>query len=177
LLQGITVFLLLLSTLLLTAGCGNGKEAERTDLPALGAEEIDGELLWRRITEQTDYENYPFWPDHRGMQPGQAPHGPYHRIFINSTLYSALPAPDKTAPNGAIIVKENYTGDKSLNSLTVMAKIKGYAPGAADWFWAKYSPKGDIQAQGTPPPCISCHAGMRDNDYIIVHPLDKPQEK
>jgi len=167
--------------LLLLAGCsGEGDQARQvqdTDLPPLGPEEISGEALWERFTEETDYRNYPFWPEHAGMQPGQAPHGPYHRIFINPTLRSALPAEDRSLPDGSLIVKENYTSDEQLNSLTVMAKVEGYAPESGNWFWAKYSPKGSIQSQGTPPPCISCHAGKQDNDYVIVRPLDKPVEE
>mgnify|MGYP006302660621 CR=1 FL=1 len=164
---------------LLAAGCSDGTgTAERTDLPPLSREEVSGEVLWQRITEGSDYHNYRYWPGHEGRNPGQAPHGPYHEIFINHHIFSALPIDDRTVPHGGIIVKENYTGEEVLNSLTVMAKVEGFAPDSGNWFWAKYGPDGEIQAQGTPGPCITCHAGMRDNDYVIVRPLDKalPEE-
>jgi hypothetical protein len=170
--------LVLICTALLLPGCSErGTERRASELPPLGAEEISGEVLWERIKQESSYPEYPYWPGHEGMQPGQAPHGPYHRIFINPRLHTALPIEERRVPHGGIIVKENYTGEQNLNSLTVMAKVEGYAPDKGNWFWAKYSPEGDIQAQGTPPPCISCHAGMRDNDYIIVHPLDAPVDE
>ncbi len=142
----------------------------------ISASDIGGERVWSRITEESDYENYSFWPGHEGEQSGQAPHGPFHRIYVNRTLAQALPAEDKTAPDGSIIVKENLNASRELASLTVMTKVEGFNPDAGDWFWAKYQPDGSIDAEGAVTGCISCHAGMSQNDYIIVHPLDAQPE-
>jgi len=164
---------LLACSLILFSACGGGGGAEPAEeLDPLSEEEINGKRLWTRISEEHDYRDYSYWPGHEGLQPGQAPHGPYHKVFVNPTLYNALPVEDKTVPDGGIIVKENYSADEQLASLTVMSKVEGYNPEAGNWFWAKYGPDGEIQAEGTPNGCISCHAGMKQNDYVIIRPLD-----
>lgn len=139
---------------------------------ALSVSEINGEVLWERITEETDYKTYSFWPDHDDIQPGQSPHGTYHKIYINKTLSEALPSKERVLPEGSIIVKENLDSQKSLDAITVMVKVKDFNPDAGNWFWAKYTPDGEILAEGTPGGCIGCHEGMDKNDYIIVRPID-----
>ena len=138
----------------------------------LSRDNIDGEILWLRISEEAVYSRYPFWPNHEGIRPGQSPHGSYHRVFINTVLLEALPAANRQAPDGAIIVKDNLDASKQLSSITVMAKIKGYNPEHGDWFWAKYGPTGTIQAQGKVYGCIKCHEGNIGNDFIIIQRLD-----
>ena len=56
-----------------------------------------------------------------------------------------------------------------------MYKVAGYNPEASNWFWAKYSPKGEIamggKAAGKVPMCIECHGMKKANDYIMTeHP-------
>ena len=138
----------------------------------LTVDNIDGTALWTRITDEADYKSYSFWPGHDGIQPGQAPHGVYHKIYINKVLIDALPVSNLISPEGTIIVKENLTNDKVVDSITVMVKVKDYNPEVGDWFWAKYSPQGEVLAEGTPKGCISCHEGMDRNDYIIVRMLN-----
>ncbi|MCK5673083.1 MAG: cytochrome P460 family protein [Spirochaetales bacterium] len=147
------------------------KPVEQSTTP-IKVSEIKGDILWKRITEEANYETYSFWPDHEGIQPGQSPHGTYHRIFINKVLVEDLPSKDMILPEGSIIVKENLNSEKSLDAITVMVKVKNYNPDAGDWFWAKYTPEGEVLAEGTPGGCIGCHEGMDENDYIIVRPLD-----
>lgn len=166
------LLIILLSLLLFSCG----QEEERLVEP-LSVDEISGERLWQRITEDTDYRNYGFWPGHEGYSPGQAPHGPVHRIFVNEPLLSELPIDPPVAPDGSIIVKENRQGDRSLTGYTVMAKVEGYTEAPAEWFWARYEPDGSILAEGAVGGCISCHGGVQDNDFIIVYPLDLPPEE
>ncbi len=162
-------FFLSLIIIILLSSCTRKEEPV---LAPLTSGKIDGKVLWKRITVDSDYKNYAFWPDHEGLQPGQAPHGVYHKIFINKVLRDALPAKDRKAPDGSIIVKENFNSTKDLTVITVIAKVRGYNPRDNDWYWAKYSPAGEVLASGTPASCIGCHEGMKDNDYIIVQPLD-----
>ncbi len=150
-------------------------EKEEKEVSPLSASEISGKVLWTRIAEETDYTNYEFWPGHEGLKPGQAPHGAYHKVYINAALLDALPVENRTAPEGSIIVKGNYSPDQTLAAVTVMAKVEGYNPEHGDWFWAKYSPQGEVQAEGKPGGCISCHEGMKNNDYVIIQPLDKTE--
>ena len=133
---------------------------------------INGEVLWNRITQESSYKSYSFWPGHEDLQPGQSPHGTYHKIYINNVLADILPVSTNIAPQGTVIVKENYNSDKILDAITVMVKVRDYNPDGGDWFWAKYSTEGEILAEGTPGSCIACHQGMEANDYIIVRPLD-----
>ncbi len=79
---------------------------------------------------------------------------------------------NKIAPPGTIIVKENMNIDKKVVKITVMAKVEGYNPEGGDWFWAAYSPEGEVLVEGVPGGCFNCHMGMKSNDYIIVRPLD-----
>jgi len=140
--------------------------------PPLNKDEISGARLWERISSHSDYTSYSFWPDHEDVSPGQAPHGVYHRIYINGDLFDALPIKSRVAPIGAIIVKENMDRDEKVQKITVMAKVEGYNDEGGNWFWAAYSPGGEVLAEGTPKGCISCHEGMQNNDYVIVRPLD-----
>jgi hypothetical protein len=79
---------------------------------------------------------------------GQAPHGQFHRIRVNEPLRSALPISDRSAPNGSIIVKENYNAAEELQGYTVMAEVEGFNPDGGDWFWASYGGDGSVRNQG-----------------------------
>jgi hypothetical protein len=85
-------------------GCSRLEEPR---LAPLGRDEISAEPLWQRITEESVYADYAFWPGHEGERPGQSPHDRFHRIHINRTLREALPVAGRVAPPGAIIVKIN----------------------------------------------------------------------
>ena len=155
------------------------KEKEPILTPLTGAE-ISGERLWKRITVDSDYDIYAHWPGQKGLFPGQSPHGKFHEVYINAALASALPIASKTAPDGSIIVKENFNADKKLTNITVMAKVRGFNPDDGDWFWAMYDPQGKIVVsnnlamEGRVAYCYECHAGVKDNDYVILWPLDAP---
>ena len=126
----------------------------------------DAGALWEYITQGNPYKTWDFWPDHQGMQPGRAPHGPLHKVFVNDR---ALNSPKPPVQYGSIAVKENYGKDKTLKAITVMYKINGYNPNDGDWFWAKYSPDGKADKFGKPSGCVGCHGTRADNDFILVH--------
>lgn len=124
----------------------------------------DGNMLWDRITGSSPYTDWGQFPDHMGMQPGRAPHGAKHMVYVNAKgLKKGAPKPD-----GTIIVKENYTADDKLAAITVMYKVKGYNPAGRDWFWVKYAPDGTVQKQGKPEGCVNCHMTRLDKDMIMV---------
>lgn len=143
------------------------------EYPPLSKEQISVEALWRRITEEEDYEDYPFWPGHEGICDGQSPHGVYHQVYIHPVLMNALPIKDGKVPNGSIIVKENMNSRKKIDSYTIMVKVDGYNPEAGDWFWMKLDKKGNTIVEGKPGPCIACHEPLKSNDYIILYRLDR----
>lgn len=124
----------------------------------------DPEALWNRIAVDDPYTEWGQFPDHRGMQEGNAPHGQWHIVYVNEQAGSAGHPKD----DGAVIVKENFGEGKTLNAITVMYKVDGYNPAAGDWFWVKYGPKGEVLVSGRPQGCISCHTAARDNDFIMT---------
>ena len=150
------------------------KRWKRLDLkPPLTTEEITAERLFRRFTEEEDYTKYPHWPGREGIRPGQSPHGDLHEVFIHPYLYEALPIRSKTAPNGSLVIKCNMNAQKEVVAFTIMAKVKGYDPEANDWFWAKMSKEGIVEAEGRVKGCIECHKLLKNNDYLILYQLDK----
>ncbi len=123
----------------------------------------DADALWKHLTE-TDYRSWGSWPDHQGMQPGKAPHGPFHIVYVNNVgLVKGHPK-----PVGSMVVKENFSPDKKLTAITVMYKAPGYNPVAGDWFWVKYTPEGAVEKAGMPKGCIACRSARADMDYIMV---------
>lgn len=122
--------------------------------------------LWNYITKTSPYTNWQFWPDHQGMQPGRAPHGALHKVYVNDRAYNSSRPP---VQYGSIAVKENYGKDETLKAITVMYKKQGYNPDDGDWFWGKYSPDGKADKFGKPAGCIGCHGTRAANDFILVH--------
>lgn len=129
----------------------------------------DPKALWEHISTTSPYTQWQFWDDHQGMQKGDAPHGSFHKVYVNDIAYGSAFAPMK---NGSIVVKENYNDKKKLMAITVMYKVDDYNPDAGDWFWVKYSPKGKANPYGKPKGCISCHSATPDSDYIFVHEFE-----
>jgi len=126
----------------------------------------DPDQLWRHITIDSPYTKWSFWPDHQGMQPGRAPHGPLHKVYVNDR---ALNSDRPPLQYGSIQVKENYSKAKELKAVTVMYKINGYNPKDGDWFWVKYSLDGKAAKFGMPKGCIGCHGTRVKNDFVLVH--------
>jgi len=122
--------------------------------------------LWNYITVVSPYTQWQFWADHQGMQPGRAPHGRLHKVYVNDRTLNTLKPPFQY---GSIIVKENYSKEKKLMAITVMYKVFEYNPGDGDWFWAKYTPEGKADPYGKPEGCIGCHGARANNDFVIVH--------
>jgi hypothetical protein len=154
------------------AGCA--REEKEPRLPPLTADKITGDVLWNRIENEANWDSYGHWPGVEGLVPGQPPHGKFHEIYVNAPLLDALPIASKVAPEGSIIVKENFDADKKPTDVAVMAKVKGYDPAHGDWFWASFTPEGKVISAGKVQTCIACHEGMKSNDYIVIHQLDEP---
>ncbi|MDY6971002.1 MAG: cytochrome P460 family protein [Thermodesulfobacteriota bacterium] len=126
----------------------------------------DPKALWDYITNDSPYKEWSFWSDHQGMQPGRAPHGPLHKVYVNDQALNSSRPPVKY---GSIVVKENYSKSEALKAITVMYKIDGYNPKDGDWFWVKYSPQGEAKPYGKPAGCVGCHGTRAKNDFILVH--------
>ena len=103
------------------------------DLPPLTAAEITADLLWERITIESDYGNYNFWPGHEGENPGQSPHGPVHRIYANKTLLEALPIANQIAPN-VTIMHRCIIGHQNILHSGVVVGADGFGEAGASCF-------------------------------------------
>lgn len=131
--------------------------------PAASADEF-----WTYITKTSPYTEWKFWDDHSGMQPGNAPHGPFHKVYVNDILLKAENTP---VPYGSILVKESYNSNKKMTAITVMYKVKDYNPESGDWYWARFSTEGKGGPEGKVDMCIGCHKPKAGNDYIYVHQI------
>lgn len=137
----------------------------------------------------TDWAFEPNVPE--GYYVGVEPHGMILRTFVNDVVTEDLREGDRLVQEGfsegAIIVKENHMpGDVDISemelqepvegfegnlaALTYMVKLEGYNPEAGDWFWAKMTPDGEIDAAGKPAGCIECHGQVEDQDFVFNIP-------
>ena len=130
----------------------------------------DGKALWDYLKMEKYAKNWKKLPGTKAFYAGKEPHGALLTSYVNKIAYDAIKGKKGMLPDGAIIVKENYSADKKLGALTVMYKVKGYNPQAGDWFWVKYLPDGKIAAEGKVGACINCHASAKANDYIFGAP-------
>ncbi len=156
---------------LLTACNENKMDADKS-WPAFTPENVTPELVWKRISKEAPFHKYSFWPGYEGMQEGSVPHGPFHKLYINSILKKALPVSNSIAPLGTIIVKENFDRDQEPMGIYIMAKVQGFDPAHNDWYWARYNPDGTEATGGKLDSCITCHLGASDNDYLFLNPLN-----
>lgn len=126
----------------------------------------EAEAVWKHITQASPYTSWGAWPDYQGVQRSRSPHGPMNRVYVNQAgLNSAKPP----VAFGTIEVKAVQNTAGQVKEVLVQYKVKGFNPKAGDWFWARYSPQGRVQAAGKPAHCIRCHSVLDDNDYIMVH--------
>ena len=102
---------------------------------------------------------------------GGEPHGSLFTTYLNPPALDALEDKAGSMPNGAIIVKENYTADGTFDLITVMYKVGGYNPDNNDWFWAKVKANGEVDAEGQLQGCQVCHGTRRNNDYVLTGDL------
>jgi hypothetical protein len=131
----------------------------------------DGAGLMRYILKTDPYVKWDLMPGTTRMRQGKEPHGALQNVYVNKLAYKAITGKAGSLPDGATIVKENYTAAGKLDSVTVLQKKKGYNPEAGDYLWLKYGPNMKILAQGKADPCIKCHSAAKDNDYIMLAPL------
>ena len=102
----------------------------------------DPDAFWKYITKESPYTEWSFWPDHQGMQPGRAPHGPLHKVFVNDRGINSTKPP---VQYGTIAVKENYSKSKELKGKPTMI-IANNVPGKGVSFI-----ENDYEWHGKPP--------------------------
>jgi hypothetical protein len=137
--------------------------------------------LWEKIQRENYRQNWRMWPDKEAFYPGMEPHGVLLITYVNNEAYDAITNKRGQMPNGSIIIKENYTEDRRLITITIMQKIKDFNSDENDWYWARFSPGGmvitmeeygqTIKLAGKIDDCISCHSERSNNDYIFTGSL------
>jgi len=130
-----------------------------------------GPALWQHLQQENYRERWEMWPGKSAFYAGTEPHGVLLTTYVNATAYDAITEKEAPLPPGSVIVKENYDQAKTLQSYTVMLKSEGFNPEAGNWFWAKYTAAGEVEAAGKADGCIQCHGTKEENDYIMTSPL------
>lgn len=128
----------------------------------------DGQAVIDYLTKTHPYQNWALWPGKGKLYEGQHPHGAFLTTYVNEVALKGIKAKAGTLRDGAIIVKENYTPEKTLSAVTVMFRKAGFNPEGGDWFWLKYAPDGTLQKEGKVAGCINCHQAVRTNDWLFT---------
>lgn len=106
---------------------------------------------------------------------------PNVRVWVSKNAEAAYRATDVSAaaggtaqtrfPVGAMMVKEQRTGDGALAAFTVMVKgPSGYAPATNDWHWQRVTPDGMTTHVGQVQFCIDCHTPRAGVDWVFGIP-------
>lgn len=144
------------------------EEDMKETLAEISKEDLEkGTELYTTITEKDDYKRWLLWPGKGKLYSGTEPHGVLLTTYVTADVSRIIEKNRGMMLDDSIIVKENYNSDKELMALTVMQKIKGYDPEHNDWFWAKYSPDGTVEAAGKVESCINCHEQRESVDYLF----------
>lgn len=131
----------------------------------------DGAAVYEYIIKTSPYQQWALFPGKGKLYEGKHPHGALLTTYVNDVALKGIQGKSGTLADGAIIVKENYMPDRKLDAVTVMYRSKGFDPEAGDWFWAKYSPAGKIEAAGKVPMCSGCHTAAIGNDWLFTGPV------
>ncbi len=131
-------------------------------------DKINAQELWRYMTEENPYKNYPSWPGKEDFYESTMPPGNILKLYINNLALDTVVNKKGVFPDGTLLIKENYTDDKKLFLITVMYKAKGFNPAGHDWYWVKYKPDGEARLEGKVDACINCHVGIANNDYVFT---------
>ena len=153
----------LVAGLLAIAACGSGEP----ELPDTTADSLVVYL------DEIDYqESWELWPGLGEKYEGGDPHGMLLTTYLNPAAYDALTDKDGVMPEGAVIVKENYTPEGELAATTTMYKKSGCNANHNDWFWLKVLADGTVDKQGKVEGCQTCHGEVADNDYVWTGQLN-----
>lgn len=109
-----------------------------------------------------DWETVPGFDE---WEQGTSVHGRVVRYFVNDVALDNM----ADLPDGSIIVKEGYNRDRVLQAVTVMQRIEGVDPENGDWFWARYSPSGELTHAGSVSMCIDCHQDADGDDFSFAN--------
>ncbi len=130
----------------------------------------EGEDFLSYITEVNPYQNWELWPGTEELYEGTEPHGVLLTTYVNKPALKGIKKGklEQGMPQGSIIVKENYSPEEELVSVTSMYKVEGFNPEVGDWFWVNHTPDEEIDAAGKVQGCIDCHSQVENRDYLFI---------
>lgn len=134
--------------------------------------------LWKLLQTENYRDRWQMWPGKDALYKGKHPHGALLTTYINSTGYESAAKKEKELPPGTIIVKENYSPEKTLSAITVMYNLPGFDPEHGGWFWVKYDADGvtmteekngtTVTLAGEVAACIGCHSASNSGIQYIM---------
>ena len=115
----------------------------------------------------TTYRTWRRLPGHEERVPSATAHGKEVDVYWNErAMRSAGARPFQGMAPGSILVKEAYVDGELLNVAVMEKRFEG-------WFWAEWTPEGDILFSGRPGVCIDCH--RRGDDFLrAISPSEMP---
>ncbi|MDK2939115.1 MAG: hypothetical protein PWQ51_1279 [Methanolobus sp.] len=131
--------------------------------------EPDAEGIFSEITDADNYKEWSIWPGTGAMEDGTGVHGEYVTVYVSDNAVSAAEVGGEMLPYETMVVKEGFNEDEELTGIYLMYKIEDYDPENNDWFWAAYSPDGNVNAEGRVAGCINCHSDEQDADYVFFN--------
>lgn len=151
----------------LVSACSTDDSTPGPDLP-----DASGAAVWSFLQDVKFQEAWDLWPGKGELFEGGEPHGALHTVYISPIGSDALNEKIGFMPDGALIIKENYSAEAVLDNLTVMYKVPGYDDANNDWFWAMIGVDGQVRVEGKVEGCQQCHGARRDNDFVMVGELE-----
>jgi plastocyanin len=173
------VFLVLMSVFLVI-GCTGAQDdedagTESPEIPPADPEPVQAETpepqgseVYNYITEENNYRNWDLWPLKDEVYASVSIHGPLLTTYVSENAVPAIQNRAGTLPYGSMVVRESYDADRQLREIGVRYKVEGYDPDHNDWFWAAYTPEGEVIVEGRVESCQSCHSVEARNDYIYT---------
>lgn len=160
------------------AGCfGCHARAKESDymflVSPLAAPEPNAAAVRDFIEKQNYRLTWRLWPGTSAFQPSGAPHGTLVSIWVNELAYNAIRNRPGQMPAGAIVLKENYNGERVLQATSIMYKSQGSNPSGGDWYWLQQTAAGQVAAEGRVQGCISCHQQNSANDHLWAGSIER----
>ena len=156
-------------------GVHDNSQSNGPEAPMVAHPDTTGAAIWAHIQEENYSEDWSLWPGTERFYQGNPPHGMLLTTYVNDVARRALEGGQTIMPEGAGVIKENHTPDRTLAAVTVMYKRDGYNAEYNDWFFRKHLTSGELDKmpngmamEGRLPGCQNCHVAVKSKDYLFT---------